>query len=398
MLWLLVLLPWSAMARSGGIATSSCAGCHAVGSQVTTITLTPSTLVPGSTVTLRVTIRGSGQNGGLYLTTSNGVGTFTVINGQNTRLQNGEVLHSSPKAASGGQVTFDVLWAVPTTPGGTDFSAATVMGNGNGGSSGDQAGGTTLSVVWGCAGTTYYRDFDGDGVGSSASGTTKNCAVPLGYSALDGDCDENDATIAPGRNEVCNGRDDNCNGQIDEGLSATTTWPDLDGDGFGDARGAPMSGCAGTRRAANNLDCDDTVAAVHPGATETCNQRDDNCDGQVDEGARIRCGTGWCARYGPTCRQSDCTPGPPLPERCNDFDDDCDGVIDNGPELCGPEAVCVGGKCLSRDDAGVGSVDAGARDGGVGGGEDSTCSCDAAPALLGVAWLVLALRRRRAAR
>jgi hypothetical protein len=60
--------------------------------------------------------------------------------------------------------------------------------------------------------------------------------------------------------------------------------------------------------------------------------------------------------------------------------------------------VCVSGKCLSRDDAGVGAVDGGARDGGTGGGEDGTCSCDAAPALLGVGWLVLALRRRRAAR
>ncbi|MEZ4302692.1 MAG: DNRLRE domain-containing protein, partial [Polyangiaceae bacterium] len=31
-------------------------------------------------------------------------------------------------------------------------------------------------------------------------------------------------------------------------------------------------------------DCDDANPATHPGASETCNEVDDNCDGQVDEG------------------------------------------------------------------------------------------------------------------
>lgn len=33
------------------------------------------------------------------------------------------------------------------------------------------------------------------------------------------------------------------------------------------------------------LDCDDTRARTHPGAPETCDGRDNDCDGEVDEGA-----------------------------------------------------------------------------------------------------------------
>ncbi|MBW3019285.1 putative metal-binding motif-containing protein, partial [Candidatus Woesearchaeota archaeon] len=32
------------------------------------------------------------------------------------------------------------------------------------------------------------------------------------------------------------------------------------------------------------LDCDDTRAGVNPNATEVCNNRDDDCDGSIDEG------------------------------------------------------------------------------------------------------------------
>ena len=35
---------------------------------------------------------------------------------------------------------------------------------------------------------------------------------------------------------------------------------------------------------ANSMDCNDSNAAVHPGASEVCNGLDDDCDGVVDEG------------------------------------------------------------------------------------------------------------------
>ncbi|MBE2253473.1 MAG: hypothetical protein IAE78_28355, partial [Myxococcus sp.] len=264
-------------ARSGGIAASGCQGCHGGLSHTVTVDATPAAFMPGDSVTLTVTARGTGANAGLYLTATRGA--FAVVGGQNTRLLNGDVVHSPPKATSGGQASFQVRWTAPTTAGGVEFSAFTVLGNGDGRSGGDTCSEATRQLVFGCAGTTYFRDFDGDGVGSSASGTTRDCSTPQGFSAIDGDCDDFNGAVVPGGVERCNGKDDDCDGQVDEGLSGATTWPDADGDGYGDRRGTMMTGCSSSGRASNDTDCDDRDAQVHPGAAEVCNQRDDNCDG-----------------------------------------------------------------------------------------------------------------------
>lgn len=73
-----------------------------------------------------------------------------------------------------------------------------------------------------------------------------------------------------------------CSGSTSTGAN-WTLWENLylglcqdgDGDGFKDAD------CGGD-------DCDDSRASVYPGASETCNSRDDDCDGTVDEDAADR--------------------------------------------------------------------------------------------------------------
>ncbi|MBN8613981.1 MAG: putative metal-binding motif-containing protein [Deltaproteobacteria bacterium] len=58
--------------------------------------------------------------------------------------------------------------------------------------------------------------------------------------------------------------------------------PDRDGDGFGDPR-QTFPRCPGTPGfVLDGTDCDDTSATSRPGGTETCNCRDDDCDGTVD--------------------------------------------------------------------------------------------------------------------
>ena len=84
------------------------------------------------------------------------------------------------------------------------------------------------------------------------------------------------------------------------------------------------------------------IAATVPPA-EVCNGKDDNCNGDIDEGFDVGAScnnglTGSCRRVG----QKECTADkmgtmcvlvdvPTSTEICNNIDDDCDGMIDNGP-------------------------------------------------------------------
>jgi hypothetical protein len=152
-----------------------------------------------------------------------------------------------------------------------------------------------------------------------------------------------------------------------------------------------MMGCICPKGwAASTDDCDDTRNFVYPGAPELCNYIDDNCNGQIDEGAITTCGLGWCRRNGAGCNTMACTPGKPRAEICNDFDDDCDGVDDNGTDLqlCGgPGLKCVRGTCVpsdaavTEDDGGAGSSGAAGATGSSGGapGETGSAGSTGAP-------------------
>jgi len=114
-----------------------------------------------------------------------------------------------------------------------------------------------------CAPTCADNDHDGYGNPASSS-----CLHP------ELDCNDNNANIHPGAIEICgNGIDEDCNGS-DQSCAPTCT--DNDHDGYGNPA---STGCTFPQ-----LDCDDTRAFIHPGATETCDNYDNNCNGQTDEG------------------------------------------------------------------------------------------------------------------
>ncbi len=154
--------------------------------------------------------------------------------------------------------------------------------------------------------TQIDEDFDGDSDGWTSCGPDGQAGT------ADDDCDDNDATVNPGLEEVCgDNKDNDCDGTIDEDV-------DEDGDGF--------TTCGG--------DCDDSDATIYPGATETCNGLDDDCDGDIDEDFDTD-GDGFTS-CGGDCDDTDAAiyPGA-IEDPNNGVDDDCDGVIDEAP-FCNP--------------------------------------------------------------
>jgi cysteine-rich repeat protein len=91
-------------------------------------------------------------------------------------------------------------------------------------------------------------------------------------------------------------------------------------------------------------DCNDANAAINPGATEVCDEIDNNCVGGIDEGAlwenkgqTCTVGLGICAASSSyicntnspsTATVCSATAGTPQTEVCNTLDDDCDGSTD----------------------------------------------------------------------
>jgi hypothetical protein len=132
-------------------------------------------------------------------------------------------------------------------------------------------------------GTTFYADADGDGFGDAGT-PVEACEQPAGTVPNADDCDDADAERFPDQEERCNGVDDDCDGDVDEDATERLPWyGDGDGDGYGDPGDVVEACAAPDGRVGDATDCDDSAAAVNPGATEVCDSVDNDCDGAVDE-------------------------------------------------------------------------------------------------------------------
>ena len=138
--------------------------------------------------------------------------------------------------------------------------------------------------------STWYADGDGDGFGN-ATRTRTACDQPASYVSSATDCDDTLASVNPRGQEVCDAgnTDEDCDGSADDADSSTTgqsNWyDDADGDGYGDPASSTSSCEAPRGTLADNTDCNDANASIHPGATEVCDSQntDEDCDGAADD-------------------------------------------------------------------------------------------------------------------
>ncbi len=173
---------------------------------------------------------------------------------------------------------------------------------------------------------------------------------------LGDDCDDEDATINPDADELCDGVDNDCDGEIDEddATDAASWYADLDGDGFGDPDAASTACEQPSDLVDDGSDCDDEDEAINPDADELCDGEDNDCDGEIDEDDALDAATWYADLDGDgfgdpdattsaceqpsdhvtdatDCDDEDATVNPDGVEIPNHVDDDCNGEVDDFP-------------------------------------------------------------------
>ena len=206
--------------------------------------------------------------------------------------------------------------------------------------------------------TTFHADSDGDGYGN-VNIFTEACNLPEGYVEDGTDCDDTNSGIHPNATEECDGLDNDCNGEVDEDLQLVF-YIDADGDGFGSEIESSDACQLQDGLSAISGDCDDNDPSINPYATEQCDEIDNDCNGQIDEGVSLisypdqdedgfgdssqpvdSCETpeGYVS-IGGDCDDLETYVNPMVIEFCDGTDNDCDGDIDE-PGSIGEQSLFV---------------------------------------------------------
>lgn len=195
----------------------------------------------------------------------------------------------------------------------------------------------------------YYQDLDGDGFGTTAL-VVEDCEMPIGFASNKDDCDDGDSNVNPTASETCNEVDDDCDELIDEDVQ-NIYYIDNDGDFWGSDAEIALACNLPEGFASNKDDCDDNNNQINPAGTEQCNEVDDNCDQNIDEGIELvyyidadqdfwgdpnasiiggcTAPSGYVSNNG-DCDDSSDLISPAGTESCNGVDDNCDLSIDEG--------------------------------------------------------------------
>ncbi|MDP2304412.1 MAG: MopE-related protein [Pseudomonadota bacterium] len=197
---------------------------------------------------------------------------------------------------------------------------------------------------------TVYADADADGFGDI--GTAMSVCEPVEGTVEEAtDCDDTDASTFPGATELCDLEDNDCDSEIDEGSpEGRTYYMDADVDGYGDATVSVEACGAPGGYVEDATDCNDTDAALSPGATERCDGVDNDCDAEIDTDspdaltlyadsdadgygnpAAILLSCDVVSGYvsdGTDCDDTRATTSPAANEVCDAADNNCDGATD----------------------------------------------------------------------
>jgi hypothetical protein len=197
-------------------------------------------------------------------------------------------------------------------------------------------------------------------VGAVRSCGTGSCTAMAQDQCVDGAVVQSCVPTGGMANDTsCNNIDEDCDGSVDEDYVVTAT-------------NCGVGACArtGSRSCMNGRVVDSCVAGTAATSDTTCNNVDDDCNGQRDEDYVVtgtNCGTGYCAATGQrTCMggavSDSCTPRAPRTSTDDAFapgngvDDDCDGRVDEDVPACnttpitfeaGQYTVAVPGNCKS---------------------------------------------------
>ncbi|MFO0684656.1 MAG: putative metal-binding motif-containing protein [Sandaracinus sp.] len=215
-------------------------------------------------------------------------------------------------------------------------------------------------------GVRLYPDLDMDGAGDARATPTEGCSATSGLVTNHDDCDDTCATCNPGAPEICDAKDNDCDTRVDEMTVPVPWYVDADGDGYGDPSMPTMLSClpiAGY--AVQGGDCDDAMALVHPFAMERCNAIDDDCssgggalpaedaDGDLHAPLGAACSTGYPLD---DCDDASAGVHPGATELCDQLDEDCStggGAItteDADGDMHAPTTgVCTGGPIPADD-------------------------------------------------
>ena len=212
--------------------------------------------------------------------------------------------------------------------------------------------------------TTWYEDNDGDGIGDDQS-TVEACEAPGGYVPVGGDPNDDDPDTYPGAPEICDGKDNDGNGDIDEGV-LITVYADADSDTFGNSDTANLACNVAQGQTTTPGDCDDGNAAVNPGAAESCNGIDDDCDEVIDEGllTTVYTDNDGDSFGDPASATQACGAGEGQSEQAGDCNDTELTTYPGAPEIPydGVDNNCDGSDLTDVDDDGVDGTQAGGED------------------------------------